>query len=122
MLDDLLNYAEAQGLGTIGVNLFASRTPQNPDNCMSISLSGGPAPDRYLPTANPTFQVLIRTKEYDQGAERMAAVRSVFHRKANIMMGSTYVYYTALTAEGGPIGNDTEGRELFSLNFQSQIR
>lgn len=125
MLEDLADYMASQGVGIIeggDASLFEDFMPDKPDNAVMIKDTGGSKPDVYLPTREPTFQVLVRNKDYSAGKAVAESIRTLLHRSANLTCGSTHFYFIALTAEGGHIGRDDEGREVFSLNFQARVR
>jgi hypothetical protein len=114
-------------LGTIGTNIFITYTPDSantPDACISVLDTGGSSPDEYLPTKNPTFQVFIRDVDYDTGKAKLDAVRAGLHRFFSnyLVAGQTYFYYIFAISEGGHLGKDEAGRDLFSINFRCLTR
>jgi hypothetical protein len=123
MLDDITDYLDTQlPTYTVGTNLFETFMPDKPDNCIMIKQTAGTVPNAYLPTHEYTFQVLIRNTDYEAGATVTAAVRAALHQHENFTQGNTYFYFVLLTGEGGNIGRDESGREVFSLNFRCRTR
>jgi hypothetical protein len=97
--------------------------PSSPDSGICVIDTGGPEPPGEIPNLKtPTFQVLIRNLNYDLGKAKLDAVRYALHGTKNTTLGNTFFYYIILLSEGGHIGRDDDGRDLFSLNFRCQTR
>lgn len=124
LINDVADYLEAQGVGTVATNLFCGYLPESPATCISVLDTGGVQPDRYLPTKDPTFQVFIRAVDYPTGKAKLDLVRAKLHQKANINLvtNQTYFYYIMAMSEGGHLGKDELGRDLFSINFLCKTR
>lgn len=112
-------------LGTIGTNIFIGFAPDSestPTQIISVLDTGGTAPDPYLPTYMPTFQVFIRAADYDTGKAILDSVRGLHQFKGSLVSGQTYFYYILAISEGGHLGRDEAGRDLFSINFRCKTR
>jgi hypothetical protein len=112
------------GLGTMGANIFLGYMPETPDNCIGIFNTGGVQPSIDIPNKMPTFQVTVRNTNYETGETNLNTVRTRLHqfRNAELVSGQTYFYFIYLIAEGGHIGRDTNGRDMFSINFRCKTR
>jgi hypothetical protein len=117
LVDDVAQYLQTAGLGTIGSDLFESYMPDTVDTGICVLDTGGPAPDADLPTHSPTFQVFIRGSNYITGRAKLDLVRSTLHQLANTQIGNTYFYYILAQSEGGHIGRNERGLDEFSINF-----
>lgn len=122
MLDDLASYADGHSIGAVGTNLFKSYLPDDPVNAVVIRETGGPQPSNELPIKKPTFQVEIRNTSYSAGRAKLSAVRALFHGINSTMIGSTFFFYIEAISEGGHLGRDDNGNELFSINFLCETR
>lgn len=124
MISDIASYLAENGIGSIGNTIFKSRLPDIPDNCISIYETGGLAPDRYLPTADPTFQIIVRNKTYSAGKSKMDDIVDLLHQKTNstLVTGGFYFYYIFLMGEPAHIGVDKKDRDEFSANFVCKVR
>jgi len=126
LIDDIAQHLHNQGVGSLGTNLFKSYTPESPDACVTVLDTGGVEPDRDLPTEDPTFQVFIRSSSYAAGKTKLDAVRTALHQQENTQLGlgssASYFYYIFAIAEGGHLGRDDVGRDIFSINFRCHIR
>jgi len=124
LINDIAEYLEDEGIGTVGEDIFKSMLPANIDDVVAVYETGGLEPDPYLPTKSPTFQVFIRSSNYTTGMAQAMAVRTALHRKANITLvaGGNYYYYILLMSEPAHLGKDENGRDEFSMNFRCKIR
>ena len=89
---------------------------------MAVLDTGGPKPDVYIPTKNPTFQIYIRAATYALGKAKLDSVRSLLHGIQNRTIVSTYFFYIHALAEGGHVGRNERGLDEFSINFISKTR
>lgn len=123
-VDQVAEYLEDQGLGTVSTDIFVGRLPASPDSCIAVINTGGTSPSIDIPDKTPTFQVLVRNTSYEAGENKLAAVRAALHQFQNstLVTGQTYVYYIYAISEGGHIGLDESGRDEFSINFQCKTR
>lgn len=124
IISDVSTYLQAQGLGTLGTNIFESYLPDSVDSCIGVFDTGGLQPDHYLPTKEPTFQIFIRAATYTAGKAILDSVRTLLHQKANLNLvsGQTYFYFIFAISEGGHIGRNDNGQDEFSINFQCRTR
>lgn len=117
ILDDLAAYMQTNSIGTLGTDLFKSYMPDAVDTGVCILDTGGPMPDKDLPTKKPTFQVFVRGATYILGRAKLDAVRALLHQVGNTTIGGTYFYYILAQSEGGHIGRNERGLDEFSINF-----
>lgn len=122
-IDDLaIQLANDTGY-SVGNKLFKGNLPPIPDQAVAILNTIGQAPDPYLPeTSSPMFQVLVRDNSYPSGVSILAKVRQSLEAKTPQTIGSTYFFYILAISEGGWIGRDDVGRDMWSINFKCQIR
>lgn len=121
---EIAEYLEDCGVGTVGTDMFAGYLPDNANSAIGVFDTGGMKPDTYIPTKEPTFQVLIRSSSYSAGWTKLASVRSYLHQKENATLidGGTYFYFIFAMAEGGALGKNARGLHEFSINFQARTR
>lgn len=124
LINDVADYLEDRGVGTVATDIFCGFLPSSPNTCMAVLDTGGLRPEPYIPTKEPTFQVFIRSIDYLTGKALLDSVRDELHRKANVSLiaGQTYFYFILAISEGGHVGRDDQGRDLFSINFQCRTR
>ena len=124
VIDDVAQYLDDNSVGTLGTDLFKSFVPSSPDSCVAVLDTGGTQPDPDIPTKSPTFQVYIRNTSYSGGKAKLDTIRSLLHQASNVELvtGQTYFYYITAISEGGHLGRDENGLDLFSINFQALTR
>ena len=120
--EEIATDLQTQGLGTLATDLFIGNLPDTPDNALVVIDTGSLEPDKYLPFARTTFQIMVRNKTYAQGRAKLEAVKTRLHRLTNIIMGTKHVFYILANTDGGHVGRDDAGRELFSINFRTETR
>jgi len=124
LINDVADYLAEEGIGTVATDIFCGYLPDETADCIAVLDTGGSEPDKDIPTKEPTFQVMIRASDYSAGKAQLDAVRAALHRSANISLvsGETYFYFILAIAEGGHLGRDDGGRDLFSINFRARTR
>lgn len=125
IIGDVATYLQAQGIGTVGTDIFKSYLPDTADAVIAILDTGGVEPDIDLPTKSPTFQIFIRAATYSAGKSKLDSIRSALHQKRNTNLnvdGANYYYYIYEISEGGHLGRNDKGLDEFSVNFRCLIR
>ena len=124
LISEVAAYLAAEGLGTQGTDIFHSYLPDSVNACIAVIDTGGMQPNHYLPTKEPTFQVLIRSTTYALGKAKLDSVRAALHKKVNVNLisGGLYFYFIFALSEGGHVGRNPNGQDEFSMNFQCRTR
>lgn len=116
--DDVADYLATQSVGTVGTDIFVGRSVPDPDNQVVVFATGGPEPSRHLATMKEmTVQVYIRNTSYSTGNTKLEAVRTALHKKHGLTLTNHRILFSMAASEGGHIGQDSEGRDEFSINF-----
>ena len=66
LINDVADYLEDQGIGTVATDIFCGYLPDGPSDavdCIAVLDTGGSEPDKYLPTKEPTFQGFSRSPQ-----------------------------------------------------------
>lgn len=124
-IDDIADYLEDQSIGTVGTNIFVGNLPTNaPDDSVLVKVTGGAAPDHYLPTRMPSFQIYVRNSEYSAGTTKVEAIITAINKRTNLKLvtGGNYFYYITLEGDYGHIGRDENERDEFSMNYSCLLR
>jgi len=127
LIEQIATYLDSDlNLGTLGTDIFVGFSPDSestPVGIISVLDTGGTEPSAYIPTFSPTFQVFIRDVDYDTGKAVLDSVRNALHQfEGTLVAGQTYFYYILAISEGGHLGRDEAGRDLFSINFRCKTR
>lgn len=113
---------------TLGTNLFISREPAEPDNCVTIFDTGGNPQmrlDSDTETTHYEYQnvnIRVRNETYLAGWSLANSIMNQLHGRAQETWNDTL--YTAIQCVSGPaaIGWDENNRILITLNFRLQRR
>jgi hypothetical protein len=127
IIDDVAVYL-SENITTLelvkGTNLFKGYLPDSPNAAICVYETGGATPDIDIPTASPTFQILVRHTDYETGHNLIHEIAGLLHQKYNLELvdGETYFYSILLLGEPGHLGRDDKGRDEFSVNFYCKTR
>lgn len=124
VVNDIADYLEDEGLGTVGTDIFVGNQPETPVNCITVFDTGGQKPSIDIPTKRPTFEVLVRATDYATGKDLIDSVRTLLHNKYNetLVVDGNYFFSINAVAEAGHLGKDELGNDEFSINFVTYVR
>jgi Bacteriophage minor capsid protein len=94
------------------------------DECATVKLTGG-FPTRETGVRQPSFQVLIRGKQYGTATVEAKAYElydALTNVKEVTIGTSSVVVIRAMSSVPLYIGDDSNGRPIYSLNFDTVIR
>jgi hypothetical protein len=117
---DIANMIDASpiGLGELAVDLFVSREPTTPNNCISIFDTGGFEPDAKHDISRPTIQIRVRNSVYLTGYNLATAIKDALHGLYEQEEGlSNYLIILAM-GDVTHIGLDDSNRNIFTINFR----
>lgn len=94
----------------------------SPDDCAFTRVTGGYAPSEWTTKAQPSFQIVLRTKLPSAAEPKANAIYADLHRKTEFYLGTTRVV-KCLADQSAPLylGKDENGRTMYSLNFTVTI-
>ena len=123
LLDELGTYLQAQGIGTLGTDLFRSRLPDAPNAAVGLVETGGQAPT-FVMDANgvnvdhPSLQVLCRADAYPDARSKANDVITALVAISNDDLSG--VRYLRCVPNQAPfsLGPDEDHRHLVACNFQ----
>ena len=125
MTHEIAQYFHNQSVGVLGTSVFYGKMPGISQNfTILVRDTGGPKPNVDIhEIQNPTFQVFIRSKNYDIGKAKLTIIRNLLHGVINEYLIPGGIYYRKIQAmsEGGHIGANENGQDEFSINFIAQI-
>ncbi len=120
--DYLLDKSDDSGSSlqlTFGTNLFISILPETSTLAVAIFDTSGSSPDPHN-IRNPTIQILLRgtAGKYETAWAKMEAILAELHELANVTINSTKYLLIWKMTEPNHVGNDTQGRPIFSCNLR----
>jgi len=125
MISEIAEYLAGQGVGTEGTNLFHAYLPDNATlPVVLVRDTQGPTPDPYIPDIRtPTFQIFIRSADYDTGNSKLSTIRGLLQRKLMTTLVDSGILFRKIVAnsEGGYLEKNESGQHEFSMNFSAEI-
>jgi len=118
MLSDIGNYLQAQGIGTLGTNIFLGMIPDEPDNCIALFEYAGSPPDLHWNGEYPGLQVRVRNKSYAAARTKIGEVINKLHGLHEQTLSGTR--YLLIKARGSPevLKRDNNNRVELFVNFE----
>jgi hypothetical protein len=106
-----------------GRNVFLGVLPADPDTCVALfGLPGTNIMDqRDVPGLQfPRFQFITRSADYEEAATLLQSIRSSLHGLIGYNTSHYRIMRCHAEQEGGPLGQDDQGRFEFSINFMAE--
>lgn len=123
---DIKDYLVTELGFRFGTDLFVSREPANPPNCLTIYDTGG-SPDGLVLGNESRYeynniQVRVRDKSFTNAWEVIHRVRTLLHGKGPVTLNGTV--YTVIRCMSGPVslGWNDNNCIILVINFQTQRR
>lgn len=122
VLEELATYMQANGIGTLGTNLFVGTLPSTPDTCVGLQEYPGTQPAYALGGGLqvlefPRVQVMTRAKLYNVARDKADDV----WRLLGAITGQTLsgVHHLRVQALSNPfeLPPDDTNRKLFACNY-----
>ncbi|SMB97778.1 hypothetical protein SAMN00808754_1941 [Thermanaeromonas toyohensis ToBE] len=118
LLNDIAAYLQANGVGTVGTDIFLGQLPATPDNVAALFEYAGEPPDLHSNVEYPGLQVLVRNKNYAAGRQKIEQIRNVLHGLTEtIVNGRRYLLIRARQSPEA-LPRDENGRAIFVCNFR----
>lgn len=132
LLQEIGSYLAAQGIGTLGTDLFLGVMEDQPDICTALYESGGQAPIRAMRgtpgqvVQRPRLQVVCRATQlnYLTARDQAGAIYRLLDGLGDTVMststgssGGTRYLFIAAVAEPFLMGRDLTSRVLVAANY-----
>ena len=129
VLDDLAGFLQAEGLGTVGTDIFKGGLQTTPIGQYGLVETGGGAPirelDNPLPVDTPGIQVLSRDASYDVCSARAWAAYYAFDRVLEQTIGTGLYKVTEPIATPALLEwlrLDGQERPIFVFNLIAEVQ
>lgn len=128
LLDGVARYLEVLGLlsydptGRSG-DTFMETMPSGPDECVALSIYGGPEADSLLPYDEPALQVRTRARDPRVSRDRGVAIRDELHGLGPITLPDGTLLLSCIAIQSAPatIGQDAVGRHEHTVNYRTEV-
>jgi len=120
-VDDLADYLETAGHGTVGTDIFKDRMPPSPTACTVLYQYGGETPEVLCGIEYPLIQIKTRGENRDEALTRIYDARDKIHLLHNETINSVnYLFVQALDSPAF-LGYDRQrdqGNPVYGMNFR----
>ncbi len=114
LVNTIASYLAAQGVGTVGTDLFKMVLPENPSAGTVVVPTGGiDLPED--PTRRPSFQVMHRNPNTELGLSKSVEINRLLDNQWNVLSG--FPGRITAVSEPGAYFKDDNGRPNFPLNY-----
>lgn len=127
---ELIDYLTANGFSVYPDANFMPDVEESQLPALFVFGTGGGESDDDLPIEHPTFQVIVKGKNYksdftqmDKTEQLAKSLIKFLDNKIRYEIGNNLVYYSkAMQNNPIPIGLDTFDRPVYSTNFRFKIQ
>jgi hypothetical protein len=117
---DIATYLAAQSVGTFGTNIFVSREPPEPNECVTVYDTGGLEPDTDdLNLLRPKFQVRVRSATYEGGYTKQSLIRDLLILVAPIKTANSVFVAIMVDTDFISLGRDDKDRYTSTMNYRA---
>ncbi len=120
-IKDLIE-AESSPIFTYATDLFLASQPEEPDTCVTLSDTGGFAPDVSFSSSEgirkPTIQALSRADTYVLAYSNLELIFNYLQALHNQTINGTRYISIFATSDALPLGRDKRDRILLSQNYR----
>lgn len=118
LIRDIAEYLQANGVGSIGTNIFLGTRPDSPDNVVCLFPTGGFAQNLALDDVRMTVQVLVRDKSYPTCYNRIWQVFNLLDKTQNRLITAPSGRKMVVRAMQPPflLERDANNRVVFVFN------
>lgn len=110
----LLDYLEANGVGTSGQDLFLMQLPEQVQTGTILAMTGGPVVSGN-PTRNITFQIQHRTPSAEEGLRKATEINNLLNNQWNVVPG--FPGRVEAASEAGAAFKDDSGNFIYPLSY-----
>jgi hypothetical protein len=129
ILEAIGHYLEAQGHGTLGVNLFLGRMQETNVMAVAIYEYEGQSPIEMMgagvaPIDLPRIQVAVRgiPEAYPEARAKVEAIRDVLQQISEQELSGVSIMRVRALGSILPLGFDSQDRPTLSANFECVVR
>lgn len=122
LIDSICQLLEDENIGTMGTDIFKGELPYDTDDCIALTFSPSPEPNKSIPYYEQTVDVWARSKLFDTGYNKLKEVMTLLHRKENYEVSGYYIYLSYSLGGIDDLDRDVERRHLFKLSLSFVYR
>jgi hypothetical protein len=120
---ELKRFIEQLVPGEYFANSFPLSKEEKYDNCSVVKLTGGFPPDQWTGKTQPSFQIRVRGTDDLECEERAYRIHNALLNLKNVKIGdSSVVIIRSMNSVPLHLGEDENGRTIYSMNFDCVVR
>jgi len=126
ILDDVGEYLEDNGIGTLATDLFLGELPDDPAAAVAVFEYAGGPPNKQAGTRTPGVQILCRASDYAAARIKIEAVYQLLGAIGDefqdtapggvTINGTTYLKFDEVQ-DPFPLQVDQSGRQILAQNY-----
>lgn len=124
-IDDIGAYLHAQGIGTLATDIFYTKFPALPHNCIILIGQAGQSTKttlgKTMTLERPELGIRVRNQDDTDADAKAKAIYDLLNLKFNTTLGSTRFKSIKAIAPQFPAGQDSNDNFLYSINFALEI-
>jgi hypothetical protein len=113
IIKDIHSYLKDQD-----VDIYRSKAPSELGDTTWIVESASPPPNPSLGYYEQYLDIWARFRKTDDARDALSSIMTILHRKASWDTDNYHIYLSVATGMMSDMGQDSEGRNLFNLNFR----
>ena len=117
MMEDVADYLELAGVGTVGTNIFKGNMPDSPDQCITVYAYAGETPDLSIDIERPGLQVKSRALTAEDALDLAEHALAHLHKATSQTINGVLYYYIHALQSPIHLGRDEKGRYMYSVNY-----
>lgn len=124
-IDDIGEYLQAQGIGTLATDIFYTKFPAQPYNCIILMGQAGQSTkttlNKTMTLERPELGIRVRNQDDVTADAKAKAIYDLLNLTFNTTLGSTRFKSIRAIAPHFPAGQDKNENFLYSINFSLEI-
>lgn len=122
--EEIADYLQSKGIGTVGTDLFVDHMPDAPDTCIAVFSTGGLEPDGKYGYDDPTIEIMTRSLNVKTAFDKIASAYNQLQALTNVTLasGTRVINSYALQSNPANIGQDEKLRTRFTQNYHLHVR
>lgn len=118
IIKDIHAYLKSQGIE----NLYRSKAPAKVEDVLWLVEAPSPPPSPSLGYYEQNLDVWARFRVTDEARAGLQDISDILHRKVAWETDNFYIYLSVANGIMTDMGEDIEGRKLFTLSFRIIFR
>lgn len=124
-IEDVGDYLQAQGIGALATDIFYTKFPAQPHNCIILIGQAGQSTKttlrKTMTLERPELGIRVRNQDDETADAKAKAIYDLLNLTFNTTLGSTRFKSIRAIAPHFYVGQDKNENFLYSINFSLEI-